>query len=297
MLKILASPDGKLDAKALLNSAKTLQTHLNRLDKLGEIHCNMDEAVLSAFASEVESLSNMELLDIYRQFGSSDMAHLKRALQHEVGMNPKNEDAKAASANLALLEALVTLEAGNRIIAAEGLAKPDEIKSIAQKYGSGIEGMRQVRREASPTDMDAVNMHVLINVDRESSLRSKDAEKIASDTLQHCNIGNGKADKIGAKQFGDVLRSAGLTMNMDLGFLFGMQGSNPLLKASGAWEHLFRSVESASNEEERQAAIDVKGAGYLISATKWNVLFSPSLAKTVPLLPKSVRPMRHWPYF
>lgn len=72
------------------------------------------------------------------------------------------------------------------------------------------------------------------------------------------NLGN-----IDARQFGDVLRSAGLTINVDLGFLFGMNGPKPLLKAGGAWEHIFHSIEAAPDEASRQAAIDVKGAGYI----------------------------------
>ncbi|MFQ9867440.1 MAG: DUF3626 domain-containing protein [Bilophila wadsworthia] len=56
---------------------------------------------------------------------------------------------------------------------------------------------------------------------------------------------------------------AGLTINVDLGFLFGMNGPKPLLKAGGAWEHIFHSIEAAPDEASRQAAIDVKGAGYI----------------------------------
>ena len=51
-LRSLASPDGKLDAKALLNAAKSMQTHLNRLGTLGEIRGTMDDAVIAAFAPE-----------------------------------------------------------------------------------------------------------------------------------------------------------------------------------------------------------------------------------------------------
>ena len=42
-----------------------------------------------------------------------------------------------------------------------------------------------------------------------------------------------------------------------------MNGPKPLLKAGGAWEHIFHSIEAAPDEASRQAAIDVKGAGYI----------------------------------
>ncbi|MFQ8735900.1 MAG: hypothetical protein ACLSAH_07575 [Bilophila wadsworthia] len=119
-LRSLASPDGKLDAKALLNAAKSMQTHLNRLGTLGEIRGTMDDAVIAAFAPEVESLSNTELLNAYQQFLSPEMSLLKRALQAEMNANPRNEDVMAAAANLFSLEALVTKEASNRIIIAQG---------------------------------------------------------------------------------------------------------------------------------------------------------------------------------
>lgn len=263
VLKAFVSSGGQLDAKALLNAAKSLQTHLDRLNKLGEIRGNMDNAVLAAFAPEVESLSNTELLTVYQQLYSSDMASLKRALQHEAAVNPGNADAMAASANLALLEALVTLEAGNRIISAQGLAEPDKIPSLTKKYGSGIQGMREARRQEDPRDMSAVSMQVVMDIERESSVRGRQAENIAADTVQKHNIGSGGADKLGAKAFGDVMRSAGLTINANINFFFGMGGTKPLLKAGGAWDHIFHMVESASDEAERRAAIDVKGAGYL----------------------------------
>lgn len=126
-LRSLASPDGKLDAKALLNAAKSMQTHLNRLGTLGEIRGTMDDAVIAAFAPEVESLSNTELLNAYQQFLSPEMSLLKRALQAEMSANPRNEDVMTAAANLFSLEALVTKEASNRIIIAQGLAQPGQI--------------------------------------------------------------------------------------------------------------------------------------------------------------------------
>ena len=41
VLRSLASPDGKLDAKALLNASKSMQTHLNRLGTMGAIRGTM----------------------------------------------------------------------------------------------------------------------------------------------------------------------------------------------------------------------------------------------------------------
>lgn len=258
VLRSLASPDGKLDAKALLNAAKSMQTHLNRLGTLGEIRGTMDDAVLAAFAPEVESLSNTELLNAYQQFLSPEMSLLKRALQAEMSANPRNEDVMAAAANLFSLEALVTKEASNRIIIAQGLAQPEQIPPLSAQYGAGIEGMGAARRHEAPADMSAVSMHVLMDVAIDSSTRLERAGGPVAEMASRRDLGN-----VDARQFGDVLRSAGLTINVDLGFLFGLKGSKPLLNAGGPWEHIFHSIEAAPDEASRQAAINVKGTGYI----------------------------------
>lgn len=170
-LRSLASPDGKLDAKALLNAAKSMQTHLNRLGTLGEIRGTMDDAVIAAFAPEVESLSNTELLNAYQQFLSPEMSLLKPALQAEMSANPRNEDVMAAAANLFSLEALVTKEASNRIIIAQGLAQPGQIPPLSAQYGAGIEGMAPPGPTRPRADMSAVSMHVLMDVAIDSSAR------------------------------------------------------------------------------------------------------------------------------
>lgn len=258
VLRSLASPGGKLDAKGLLNAAKSMQAHLDRLGTLREIRGSMDDAVLAAFAPEVESLSNTELLSAYQQFLSPEMGLLKRALQTEARANPHNTDVMAAAANLFSLEALVTKEASNRIIIAQGLAQPEQIPALSVQYGAGIEGMGAARPHETPADMSAVSMHVLMDVAIDSSARRERVGGLAAEMASRRNLGN-----VDARQFGDVLRSAGLTINVDLDFLLGLNGPKPLLKAGGAWEHIFHSIEAAPDEASRQAAIDVKGAGYI----------------------------------
>lgn len=76
--------------------------------------------------------------------------------------------------------------------------------------------------------MSAVSMHVLMDVAIDSSARRERVGGLVADMASRRNLGN-----IDARQFGDVLRSAGLTINVDLGFLFGMNGPKPLLKAGG----------------------------------------------------------------
>lgn len=170
-LRSLASPDGKLDAKALLNAAKSMQTHLNRLGTLGEIRGTMDDAVIAAFAPEVESLSNTELLNAYQQFLSPEMSLLKRALQAEMSANPRNEDVMAAAANLFSLEALVTKEASNRIIIAQGLAQPGTDPPPLRPVRRGHRRHGAARPHEAPADMSAVSMHVLMDVAIDSSAR------------------------------------------------------------------------------------------------------------------------------
>lgn len=258
-LRALGTTGGAFDVAGILGSCKALQTHLDRLQRHGEIHGNMDDAAMAAFAPEVESLSNTELANVYQRLLSPETALLRRALQTEIRQNPHNADALSASASLYTLEALVLNEITNRVVVAQGLAPADAVPALSARYGAAIDGMGQVQRHAVQGDMTAVSLHVLANVASDSAARREKVDDVAQDIVQRRAL-----DPIDARQFGDVLRSADLTINVDLGFLFGMSGPKPLLKAGGPWEHLFHSIEGAPDEAARQAAIAVKGEGYIL---------------------------------
>lgn len=81
--------------------------------------------------------------------------------------------------------------------------------------------------------MSAVSMHVLMDVAIDNSARRERVGGLVADMASRRNLGN-----IDARQFGDVLRSAGLTINVDLGFLFGMKpGQAPAQGRGGVGAH------------------------------------------------------------
>lgn len=257
MLSTLAA--GKsLDAPNLLSACKTMQTHLDRLDKLGQIRGNMDMAVLAAFAPEVESLNNTELFYAYQNLLSPEMSLLKKGLQAEIRLNPQNEDAMAALANMFSLEALVIKEISNRVIVAQGLAPAEDVPALSQQYGAGLANMGTGARHSRSDDITGVSLHVLTNVATEGAQRRDSVESMAHDITSRRNL-----DPIDAHQFGDVLRSSNLSINVESDFFSGIAGSKPLLQASHAWQSLFHAIEKAPDETARQAAIDYKGAAYI----------------------------------
>ena len=69
VLRSLASPDGKLDAKALLNASKSMQTHLNRLGTMGEIRGTMADAVLAASVFHFGELTVRQVKESMRDAG------------------------------------------------------------------------------------------------------------------------------------------------------------------------------------------------------------------------------------
>ena len=224
----------------------------------------------------MESLSNTELSSVYQCLLSPETELLKQALQAEIRANPSNADALAA-ANLFNLEALVIKELSNRVIVAQGLAPSADVPALSDQYGAAIADMGEVRRHETASDMSGVSLHVLADVATDSALRRGNMESVAQDLVQRRAL-----DPIDARQLGDVLRSADLTVNVDLEFLFGMNGPKPLLKAGGAWEHIFHSLESAPDEEARQAAIEVKGQGYILKRDNVERAIFPELSEDRP---------------
>ncbi|MGX8718113.1 MAG: hypothetical protein ACQGQP_03295, partial [Desulfovibrio sp.] len=81
-LKTLAKP-GTLDAKSLLGSLKAMQTHYERLDKLGQLSEAQQQSMAWMFTSKIESLTNEELAAVFQSFTSSEMDLLQTALQRE----------------------------------------------------------------------------------------------------------------------------------------------------------------------------------------------------------------------
>lgn len=268
-----------LDAKGLLNGCKALQVHLDRLARLGQIDGDMDQAALAAFAPEVESLSNSELCSVYQRLLSPETELLKQALQAEIRCNPGNADALAAAANLFNLEALVIKEITNRVVVAQGMAPNAAVPALSAQYGGAIADMGEARRHQTAADMSGVSLHVLADVATDSALRRDKMEGVAQDLVQRREL-----DPIDARQFGNVLRSADLTINVDLGFLFGMAGPKPLLNAGGAWRHLFHSIEAAPDEAARRAAIEVKGEGYILKRDHVERGLFPELSEDRPVV-------------
>ena len=229
-LKTLAAT-GPLDAGKLLGLLKAQQTHLERLDKLGQLDPaqKQDGEGLWMFTKAIEKLSNNELSAIFQKFNSAEMDLLQTALMREGSVNPKAKDARMAAARLFNLQALVLKEVSNRTSTAllsdlraedanlpanerDASLAPDKLRAperLSAEYGhsaSGPEGPAAPHRH----DITAANLNVLVEA---SSTSATKREKTAE--TERARLDARQLDKVSLKQMGDVLRGAELTINID----------------------------------------------------------------------------------
>ncbi|MBQ3892669.1 MAG: DUF3626 domain-containing protein, partial [Mailhella sp.] len=230
VLKTLAKP-GTLDAKPLLGSLKAMQTHYERLDKLGQLSEAQQESMAWMFTSKIQSLTNEELAAVFQSFTSSEMDLLQTALQREAQINQQAADAAHAAEALFDMQALVIREISNRSINAQiddmvaadaskaGEAEAMRPQSLTDAHGGQAAG--GIHDPAGQHGMSAYSLHTLAEAASGSSTqREKNAVAEAS------KLSLRKLDNVAVKQMGDVLRGAELTINIKTEYLIG--GANSI---------------------------------------------------------------------
>ncbi len=232
-LKTLAAP-GSLDAGKLLGLLKAQQTHMERLDKLGQLDPaqKQDGEGLWMFTKSIEKLSNAELSAIFQKFNSAEMDLLQTALMREGSINKDAKDARMAAARLFNLQALILKEISNRTstallsdlrtenpkdasLAADKVRMPERLSAEYGQSAGGPEGPEAPHRH----DITAANLNVLVETAASSATNR---EKTAEAERQRLDARG--LDKVAVKQMGDVLRSAELTINMDPAYFFDNTG-------------------------------------------------------------------------
>lgn len=190
-LKTLNRPGGKLNAKELLGSLKALQVNFDRLDALGQIPPSFrDDSAMLTFGPHVEHMSNAELAAVYQNFTSAEMELLQTALTREGQLNPDADDARNIASQLFDLQAMVLREVSVRVAAGEVFNAKGDISSS--------------------------NLRTLVNTGAQSATTR---ERTAGEVKQ--GLETRKIDGISARQMGDVLRSAELTVNISPEILLG----------------------------------------------------------------------------
>ncbi|MBR5734205.1 MAG: hypothetical protein IKX79_01515, partial [Desulfovibrionaceae bacterium] len=261
-LKTLFTRTGTLDAKGLLGALKAMQTHADRLDKLGQLTQAQKQDTMWTFAAAVESLSNRELSAVYQSFTSAEMDLLQTALMHEGQTNPKARDARRAAAQLFDLQALVLKEISNRAateqinyspagdLSFEGL--PEEVEegtAMPQRLSTQFGGNpRDVSSHAEEHDITAANLVSLTEVGaRSATLREKSAQ------AEQAKLNARGLDSVTVKELGDTLRKSELTINIKTEYLIG--GANSI------FEHPNDPMVNIHHLHDQ--GIDPKGPGYV----------------------------------
>jgi hypothetical protein len=218
-LRALTRPGGKLDAGTILGSLKAVRTHIGRLDALGELKGPKGEAALRAYAPLIEKMSNEELSAVYQAFLSREMDVLQTALGHE-GREEGSRDAKAAASDLFDIQALVLKETSDRVARGEKMPGSENLPSLSEGLGAltqspaagAVGESAAVRREDHITH---ANLRTLVERGAQSATTR---ERMTGDFAR--NVAARDLPAMPAAAIGNILRSAELTMNMDVDFLF-----------------------------------------------------------------------------
>ncbi len=258
-LKTLSSAK-TLDAGKLLGILKAQQTHLERLDKLGQLDSaqKQDADGLWMFTKAVENLSNEELSRIFQKFNTPEMDLLQTALLREGQTNKAAGDARMAASRLFNLQALVLKEIGNRAAVStlddlraanpqDESLKEDKLatpQKLSDEYGASSVN---VVKMTHANDITAANMTILAEV---SSMNANTREKTAE--AENARLAARELDTMHLKEMGDVLRSAELTINIPVEILAGDTSvlNDPTKPLANIW-HL------------KDQGISPKGDGYL----------------------------------
>jgi hypothetical protein len=220
VMTALKRSDGTFHPRRLLDGLKTMQIHLERayrLRKPGD-RTDMDSFLMSRLSGLVAKRSNAAVAGMFQTMQSPEMALLREALEWEVRNNPGNRDAKAALANLFVLEAVVLKEASERIITAMDLVDDETGKDMGVESGHRPhvrETENSHRRDISPRAMK-----VLIETSAQAAAQGEKVHTAATaDRLRDRNL-----QGMDPRMIGDVLRRSELTMNVDDDVLFGENG-------------------------------------------------------------------------
>ena len=267
-LQVLKEP-GKLNAKALLGCLKTAQDFMTRLDKLGQLTPQQKENTLWAFAPAVENLSNAELAAVYQAFTTADMDLLQSALMREGQVNAKAKDARNAASLLFDLQALVLKEVSNRSV--RGMvddlvaAHPEEASltalrmplRLSEEYGAQGAAMAP----AQPHDISPANLRTLVETAAESATTREKTAAGETEALRRRDL-----PSVSVKEMADVLRSAELTINVDV---------DVLLSESGIMAHPDEPMKNVFHLAAEETLI--KGEGYLARRDAAERLLFPEL--------------------
>jgi hypothetical protein len=211
-LTVLSRPDGRFQAKELLGALKASQIHLHRLDLLGKIpDAQRKDPALWAFAPTVEKLSNAQLAAVYQTFASGEMELLQTALEREGQVNAKGIDARATALQLFSLQALVLKEVSNRVARGENMPGANTLPTLSTEFGA-----THPDDVHHSHDLTHANLRTLVEVGAQSATHREKTAQNVSHNLESRNLPG-----LSARAMGDILRSAELTVNIDLNFLIG----------------------------------------------------------------------------
>ena len=267
-LNVLTRP-GQLDAKALLAALKTSQSYLDRLDRLGELTPQQKENSLWAFAPAVENMSNTELAAVYQSFTTGEMDLLQTALQREGQTNARAADARSAASMLFDLQALVLKEVSNRCVRGmvdDLIAAHPEDPELTQlrlppRLSEQYAGQAAAVAPAQPHDITPSNLRALVETAAQSATAREKTAVGETEKLRNRDL-----PSVSVKEMADILRSAELTVNLNV---------DVLLSEDGILAHPDQPMKNIFHLADEN--VFPKGEGYLVRRDATERLLFPEL--------------------
>ena len=250
LLDTLDRPAGKsLDGKTLLGQIATLRNHYAQMSQLSGRTVDPSATLQLAVAGRLGGMDNEKLMNVYRSFLSEDLTMLRSALRAEIFNNPGNIAAQNSLEDLGTIEAMLMMEISGRVARGSGEDVPPLQDRLAahlktEDHASLIAFQSTLRTDAAAQTgrLNDKNLETLVEAGaRSANLHDRSMANDASARLERKGI------DLSARQAGDALRDADLTMNFDLCKFLRIDGDTATIDSADSIRNMFHWGADPSN--------------------------------------------------
>lgn len=237
LLNTLDRPAGKaLNGKVLLNQIATLRNHYAQMSQLSGREIDPNATLQLAVAGRLGGMDNEKLINVYRSFLSEDLTAVRSALEAETLRNPGNVAAKHSLEDLGIVEAMLLMEVSGRVARGGGkdvqplqdrLVQPRDPEKPAlskeawslNEHAHLLSAQHSLRNDTAvqTARMSDKSLEILVESGaRSANLHDRSLANAANARLER------KGLEMSARQAGDAMRAADLTMNFNLTDFLGI---------------------------------------------------------------------------
>lgn len=226
LLGALDRPPGQaLNSKALLSEIVTLRKHFDYMSEVSGKPVEPTGTLQLALAGRLGAMDNQQVMNLHRTFLSEDTTQLRSGLEGEIARNPANKEAKQCLEDLGVIEATLLMEIAGRVARSESRTPiaplqerlaarggHDEHGALVAAQGRGAVAVATQTAKLSDKGLEAL----VESGGRAAALHDKSLGADAASRLER------KGFELNAREVGDTMRAADLTMNFNLNDFFGI---------------------------------------------------------------------------